>query len=144
MDAADRVDEVLGSGVLEDVVLAGLATMLVVTGFPVDEVDPGTAARIVLSAAAYLALMAVFSSALGLLIRRAIPAAAILLLYLLVVSPLLQSQNWYFLPDIASYTLWFASAPRDAPPAVVSWLVLIAWTLAFLVPSMIAARRRDT
>jgi ABC-2 type transport system permease protein len=125
------------------VVLASLSTMLVATGFPVGEVDPGTAVRIVFSAAAYLALMAALGSALGLLIRRAIPAAAILLLYLLVVSPLLQSQNWYFLPDIASYTLWFASVPDAAPPAIVAWLVVIAWTLAFLLPSMITAQRRD-
>lgn len=126
------------------VVFASVATMVMVTGFPAGDIDAGTASRIVLSAAAYLALMAVLSSALGLLIRRAIPAAAILLLYLLVVSPLLQSQNWYFLPDIASYTLWFASVPETAPPPIASWLVLIAWTLAFLAPSLIAAQRRDT
>jgi hypothetical protein len=79
-----------------------------------------------------------------LLIRRAIPAAAILLVYLLILSPLLQGQNWYFLPDIASYTLWFASVPDTAPPVIVSWLVLLAWTLAFLVPSIGIANRRDT
>jgi len=125
-------------------VATGIATILVTAGVSVTALDLGLAVRITLSAAAYLTLMSVLSSALGLLIRRAIPAAAILLLYLLILSPLLQSQNWYFLPDIASYTLWFASVPDTAPPATVAWAVLLAWTLAFLVPSISVARRRDT
>lgn len=132
----------LGAGLV--VVTASVTTMLITTPFSMGEVDLGAAARIVLSAAVYLTLMAVLSSALGLLLRRAIPAAAILLMYLLIISPLLQSQNWYFLPDIASYTLWFASVPDTAPSAFVSWLVLLAWTFIFLVPSIVVARRRDT
>jgi hypothetical protein len=126
------------------IVVASITTILLTAGVAVTEVDLGLAARIIPSAAGYLTLMAVLSSALGLLIRRAIPAAAILLVYLLILSPLLQGQNWYFLPDIASYTLWFASVPDTAPPVIVSWLVLLAWTLAFLVPSIGIANRRDT
>ncbi|MDN5726410.1 MAG: hypothetical protein ACTIIH_02965 [Brevibacterium sp.] len=125
-------------------IVASITTMLLTTGTDVEQVDLALALRITLSAAGYLTLMAVLSSALGFLIRRAIPAAAILLVYLLIVSPFLQGQNWYFLPDIASYTLWFATVPDDAPPAAVSWLILFAWTLAFLLPSIIVARRRDT
>lgn len=121
-----------------------IATMFLSAGISLAEVDLALMLRIILSAAGYLTLMAVLSSALGFLIRKAIPPAAILLVYLLIISPLLQGQNWYFLPDIASYTLWFATAPDNAPPAIVSWLVLLAWTLAFLVPSIIVARRRDT
>ncbi len=126
------------------VVVASITAILLTTGIAVTEVDLGLAARIITSAAGYLTLMAVLSSALGLLIRRAIPAAAILLVYLLILSPLLQGQNWYLLPDIASYTLWFASVPDTAPPAIVAWLILVAWTLAFLVPSITIANRRDT
>lgn len=126
------------------VVLASITTILLTTGASVSEVDLGMAARIITSAAGYLTLMAVLSSALGLLIRRAIPAAAVLLVYLLILSPLLQGQNWYFLPDIASYTLWFASVPDTAPPAIIAWLILAAWTLAFLAPSISIANRRDT
>ena len=125
-------------------IVASIVATILATGITVTEVDLGLAAQITLSAAAYLTLMAVLSSALGLLIRRAIPAAAILLVYLLIVSPLLQGQNWYFLPDVASYTLWFASVPDTAPPAVISWLILLAWTLAFLVPSISVANKRDT
>ncbi|UCR88807.1 hypothetical protein [Mycetocola spongiae] len=132
----------LSAGII--VVLASVTTTLLTARISMTDIDIGTAVRIVLSAAVYLTLMTVLSSALGLLIRRAIPAAAMLLLYLMIISPLLQSQNWYFLPDIASYTLWFASIPSTAPPAVVSWLVLLAWTLAFLLPSIIIATRRDT
>ena len=82
--------------------------------------------------------------ALGFLIRKAIPTAVILLVYLLIVSPLLQGQSWYWLPDMASYTLWFPTTPADAPDAPIAWLTIIAWTLAFLVPSIIIGRRRDT
>lgn len=121
-----------------------IATMFLSAGISLAEVDLALMLRIILSAGGYLTLMAVLSSALGFLIRKAIPAAAILLVYLLIISPLLQGQNWYFLPDIASYTLWFATTPDNAPPAIMSWLVLLAWTLAFLVPSIIVARRRDT
>lgn len=126
------------------VVTTSITTVLLTTGVAVTEADFGVAARIVPSAAGYLTLMAVLSSALGLLIRKAIPAAAMLLVYLLVLSPLLQGQNWYFLPDIASYTLWFASVPDTAPPAIASWAVLLAWTLGLLIPSIIIANRRDT
>ncbi|MGO1974717.1 MAG: hypothetical protein ACTH2Q_17305 [Propionibacteriaceae bacterium] len=121
-----------------------ITTMLLTTGTPWERVDLALALRITLNAAGYLTLVAILSSALGFLIRKAVPAAAILLVQLLVVSPLLQGQTWYFLPDIASSTLWFATVPETAPAAAVAWLVLLGWTLAVLVPSIIAARRRDT
>lgn len=126
------------------VVVTSITTTLLTAGVTITEIDVGVAARIILSAACYLALMAVLSAALGLLIRKAIPSAALLLVYLLILSPLLQGQNWYFLPDIASYALWFASIPDTAPPAIVSWTVLFAWTLAFLIPSIICVKQRDT
>lgn len=126
------------------VVATSITAVVFATGVAASEVDLGVAARIVPSAAGYLTLMAVLSSALGLLIRKAIPTAAFLLVYLLILSPLLQGQNWYFLPDIASYTLWFASVPDTAPPAIASWVVLCAWAFGFLVPSIIVANRRDT
>ncbi|MGW3472926.1 hypothetical protein ACWDKQ_31675 [Saccharopolyspora sp. NPDC000995] len=85
----------------------------------------------------------VLSSAVGFLVRRTVPAAAGLLVCLLIVSPLLQGQDLYWLPDMASYSLWYATAPEGAPPAPVEWLVVVGWTLAFLVPSIVAFRRRD-
>ncbi|WP_150462946.1 hypothetical protein [Nesterenkonia ebinurensis] len=125
-------------------VLTSIATILLIAGTSLDNIDLTLAVRITLSAAGYLTLMAILSSALGFLIRKAIPAAAILLVYLLIISPLLQGQDWYFLPDIASYTLWFAATPETAPPAALAWLVLLGWTLTFLLPSMISASSRDT
>lgn len=125
-------------------VIASITTVLLATGTSLEQVHLALALRITLNAAGYLALMALLGSALGFLIRKAIPAAAIPLVHLLVISPLLQGQNWYFLPDIAGYTLWFATVPETAPPAFIAWLTLLAWTLAFLVPSIIDARRRDT
>lgn len=64
--------------------------MLLTTGTPWERVDLALALRITLNAAGYLTLVAILSSALGFLIRKAVPAAAILLVQLLVVSPLLQ------------------------------------------------------
>ncbi|GAB3616559.1 hypothetical protein GCM10027416_11160 [Okibacterium endophyticum] len=121
-----------------------IGTVLVSSGTAITELDGALVARIVFGAAGYLTCMALLSAALGLLIRRAVPAAAILLVYLLIVSPLLQGQNWYFLPDMASYALWYATVPETAPPAIVCWLVVVAWTLAAVVPATLRFARRDT
>ncbi|MDN5727129.1 MAG: hypothetical protein L0G99_14545 [Propionibacteriales bacterium] len=136
----------LGYGCVAALVTVGVSvtSTLIILGVSADTLDLALAARIGLSVSGCLALMAVLSSALGFLLRKAIPAAAILLLYLLVVSPLLQGQRWYFLPDMAAYTLWFTRATDGAPPTPVAWLTILGWTLALLVPSILVARRRDT
>lgn len=126
------------------VIAASLLTTVAVLGdgaaFPGAPVVSGT----ILSATVYLACMVVLSSALGSLTRRALPAAGALVLYLVVVSPMLLGQPVAFaLPDIAGYTLWFSDPPAGAPPAPVAWLTVLAWTLAALVPSIVAFRRRD-
>lgn len=125
-------------------VIGSITTVLLATGTSLADIDLAVAIRLILSTAAYLALMAVLSSALGFLIRKAIPAAAILLVYLLILSPLLQGYNLYFLPDMASYTLLYATVAETAPPAAVAWLVVFAWPLAFLIPSLVVANKRDT
>lgn len=125
-------------------VLTSIATVVVVSGTSVEELDGAVLARIVLSAAGYLVCMAILSAAIGLLVRKTIPAAAVLLVYLLIVSPLLQGQNWYFLPDMASYALWYATVPPEAPPAILCWLIVIAWTVAAAIPATMAFIRRDT
>lgn len=124
-------------------VTASIVTTCLSLGGPIGYIDWTVTLRIVLSAAGYLTLMAILACSLGVLIRKAVPTAAILLVYLLIVGPLLQGQHWYFLPDMASYTLWFATVPPHAPPAWLAWLVVVAWALALLVPSLIAAQRRD-
>lgn len=125
-------------------VLISIATVIVATGTRLDDLDGAVLARIVFSAAGYLACMTTLSAAIGLWIRRTIPAAAVLLVYLMLVSPLLQGQNWYFLPDIASYALWYPTVPPEAPPAILCWLVVIGWTVATVIPATVAFMRRDT
>lgn len=125
-------------------VTISIGTVLVTSGTVISELDGALVARIVFSAAGYLTCMSLLSAGLGLLIRKTIPAAAILLVYLLIVSPLLQGQNWYFLPDMASYALWYVTIPDAAPPAIVCWLIVIAWTLAVAVPATYLFKRRDT
>lgn len=124
-------------------VLASITSVLIVTGTPLHQIDPAVTTRVALGAAGYLTLMAILSSGLGFLIRKTVPAAAVLLVYLLIVSPLLQGQNLYWLPDMASYSLWYATAPAGTPAAPIAWLIVIGWTVAVLVPSIITYRRRD-
>ena len=124
-------------------VLAGIGTVTVASGTRFEELDGAVLARIVLSAAGYLACMTTLSAAIGLQMRRTIPAAAVLLVYLLIVSPLLQGQNWYFLPDMASYVLWYPTVPPGAPPAILCWLVVLAWTVAAVSSATIVFMRRD-
>ena len=125
-------------------VVISIGTVLVASGTVIGDLDVALVARIVFSAAGYLTCLALLSAAVGLLIRKTIPAAAILLVYLLIVSPLLQGQNWYFLPDMASYALWYVTIPDAAPPAIVCWLIVVAWTLAAAVPATLRFARRDT
>lgn len=107
--------------------------------------DFGLAIRMIINASIYLTLMAILSSAIGTMVRRSIPVIGGLFLYLFVLSPLLLGQTFaFYLPDMASYTLWFPSAPEEAPPAIVAWMVLIGWTLVFLIASMVITKRRDT
>lgn len=125
-------------------VLFSIGTTLAASGVSVSDLDGLLVLRIVVSAAAYLACMALLSAGLGLLIRRAVPAAAILLVYLLIVSPLLQGKSLYFLPDVASYALWYTTVPPDAPPTAICWLVVLGWAI---VPALVAGvvfSRRDT
>lgn len=124
-------------------VSASVATVLAVTRRPITEVDPATGGRVLVGAAGYLVCMTVLSSALGFIVRRMIPTAAGILVYLLILSPLLQGQDLYWLPDMASYSLWYATVPETAPPQVVAWAVVVAWTLAALSVSLVVYRRRD-
>lgn len=106
--------------------------------------DPAALARVVCACAAYLAFAAVLGSAVAVLLRRTLPAAALVLSYLVVVSPLLIEQPWrYRLPDLAAFTLWFPTSLAGAPSAPVAWATVAAWTLAAFMASLGAFRRRD-
>lgn len=101
--------------------------------------------RSIFNAAIYLTLMAILSSAIGNLVQRSIPVIGGIFLYLFVISPLLLGQSFsFYLPDIASYTLWFPTRPEAAPPMIAAWIVIVGWTLVFFITSIIAAKRRDT
>lgn len=126
-----------------------VATTLTVTALILGDTahipDAGIALRSVVSATIYLTLMVVFSAAIGSIVRRALPAAGGLVLYLVIASPLLLTYDYaVYLPDIAGYTLWFSTAPDNAPSVPVAWLILCAWTLSAYVVSVILARRRDS
>lgn len=125
-------------------VLTAVATSALVLGGEGGFPGAATMTRIIAGSSAYLVLMVVFSAAIGSLTKRALPAAGALVLYLVVASPMLLGQPFaFYLPDIAGYTLMFTTAPEGAPPAPVAWLVVVAWTLAALVPSIVVYRWRD-
>ncbi|GGA58151.1 hypothetical protein GCM10011490_05050 [Pseudoclavibacter endophyticus] len=125
--------------------LASIASALLETGISPSALDPALTMRIVLNTAAHLTLMAVLAAAVGSIIRKAIPAAAVFVVYLTILSPVLQaSQYLYFLPDIAAYTLMYTSPPEGAPAAPIAWLTIIAWTAALYLPALWLFRRRDT
>ncbi|SJM49335.1 hypothetical protein [Gulosibacter sp. 10] len=122
----------------------GVGVVLASTGTVLEALEPALTARVLCSAAGYLACMAVLSAAVGSLVRKTVPAAAILVVYLLVVSPLLQGLRWYFLPDMASYTFWYVISQPGAPPPFVGWIVVLAWTLGAAAVAALVFRRRDT
>ncbi|MBY7141905.1 hypothetical protein KFZ56_02145 [Virgibacillus sp. NKC19-3] len=108
------------------------------------EIDMWLTMRMILNAAIYLTMMTIFSSAMGIIVRRSIPVVGGLMVYLFIVSPLLVGQSFaFYLPDVASTTLWFTNAPEEAPPSIIAWMVLIGWTLVFLIASIVITKRRD-
>ncbi|MGO3170127.1 MAG: hypothetical protein ACTIJA_03650 [Bavariicoccus seileri] len=108
------------------------------------ELDIWLTLHMIFNSAIYLTMMTILSAAIGTMVRKSIPVVGGIFLYLFVISPLLLGQTFsFYLPDIVSYTLWFPNAPEEAPPAIVAWLLLIGWTLAFLITSIVIAKRRD-
>jgi hypothetical protein len=108
------------------------------------------AVRAVVGVAGYLALIGVFSVALGFVVRSTGGGVAILCGLLLVVPTLglLLPSSWRdhllpYLPSNAGSTMFSVRTTPDALSAGTSLLVLLAWVAAALVAAAIVLRERD-
>jgi len=94
----------------------------------------------------YLGLTTLISASLGVLLRRTLPAAIVVLGYTFIAGPILREQTAQakYLPDTAGLAMWFPQ-PGDAsalPPSHGA-IVLVAWTLGAFVIALAAYRMRD-
>ncbi|MGH8938205.1 MAG: ABC transporter permease [Actinomycetes bacterium] len=108
------------------------------------------AVRAIVGVAGYLALIGVFSVALGFIVRSTGGGVAILCGLLLVVPTLglLLPSSWRdhllpYLPSNAGSTMFSARTAPDALSASTSLLVLLAWVAAALAGAAVLVKRRD-
>jgi ABC-2 type transport system permease protein len=108
------------------------------------------ALRSIVGVAGYLALIGVFSVALGFIIRSTAGGIAALFALLLVlpISGLLLPASWRehtlpYLPSNAGATMFHAHNATDALSATSSLLVLLGWVTVALVGATLVLKRRD-
>ena len=104
----------------------------------------------IVGVAGYLALIGVFSMALGLIVRSTAGGIATLFGLLLVVPPLglLLPSSWRdhllpYLPSSAGASMVKAHTSTDALSPTTSLLVLLAWVVAALVGAVLVLTKRD-
>ncbi len=109
--------------------------------------DPGSAVGILAGVTGSLCLTTLFSAAIGALLRRTLPAAAVVLGYYFIAGPILREQTAYakFFPDTAGVAMWFPQ-PGDSSvlTPVQGAILLIAWTIAAFAITLVVYRNRDT
>jgi ABC-2 type transport system permease protein len=116
-----------------------VAAVLIAESAPTGTVRPVGMARAV-EAVACLALTTVLATCVATVLRRTLPAVAVLLGYFYLAGPYLRAHTTYagFLPDAAGYRLW-----SGEPPAA-GWISLTAWTLAAFASAAATLRSRDS
>ena len=128
--------------VIASVLIAQLA--LADTAGPI---DLHRTVRAVAGATAYLALTALLAAAVATVMRRSLPAVAVLLGYYLIVGPTVRNHLAYaaYLPDSAGYSMWFAAgAETDGSLSQPQGFVVVtAWTLIVLAGAAVRFQRRD-
>jgi hypothetical protein len=108
------------------------------------------AVRAVVGVAGYLALIGVFSVAVGVIVRSTAGGVAILFGLLLVVPTLglLLPSGWRdhllpYLPSNAGSSMFSVRASVDALSATTGLLVLLGWVVGALAVAALLLRRRD-
>ena len=108
------------------------------------------AVRAIVGVAVYLALIGVFSVALGFIIRSTAGSVATLFGLLLVLPTLglLLPSSWQdnllpYLPSNAGATMFGAYTATDALSATTSLLVLLGWVVPALAGAALVLKRRD-
>ena len=108
------------------------------------------AVQAIVGVAGYLALIGVFSVALGFIVRSTAGGVATLFGLLLVLPTLglLLPASWQdhllpYLPSNAGATMFSAHTSTDALSATTSFLVLLAWVATALTGAALVLKRRD-
>lgn len=94
----------------------------------------------------YLTLTALIGAAIGIVLRRFLPALAILLGYYFIAGPLIRDQADFakYLPDTAGVVLWSVqSVHASALTPAQGGIVLGGWTLGAIIIAANVYRKRD-
>lgn len=106
----------------------------------------GNLVSAMLGVSAYLTLTALFGAAIGVVLRRMLPALAIMLGYYFIAGPLIRDQADFakYLPDMAGVAMWFPQPDHaSALTPVQGGILLGAWTLAAIIIAATVYRKRD-
>ena len=126
-------------------VVAGIATVLITSRTPFSDLDIALAVRLTLSAAGYLTLDDDPQRSAWVHDPQGHPGRVDPADLLPDPQPApCKASAGIFLPDTAAYTLWYATIPDGTPPPSLVGPSLLVWTIALLIPSLVAAKRRDT
>lgn len=129
-------------GVVAGVVIAQLA--LADLAAPMDGRRMAQAA---VGAIAYLTLTTLIAAALATIVRRSLPAVALLFGCYFVVGPYLRDRTSLagYLLDAAGHSMWL-SGSAETGTSLSQWqgsLLVVAWTLIALVAAAVVFERRD-
>lgn len=125
---------------------AGVVLTANILGGELAAVNSGRVVAAVAGATGYLALTALISAAIGVLLRRTLPATVVVLGYYFIAGPLLR--EWVaqakYLPDTAGLAMWFPQSDiAGALSPSQGAIVLIAWTLVTFAVAVTVYRKRD-
>ncbi|MFC5404687.1 ABC transporter permease [Cohnella soli] len=128
---------VSSSGVLLTQILFGDASAPIVWGNLVSAM---------LGVSAYLTLTALISAAIGVVLRRMLPALAIMFGYYFIAGPLIREQADFakYLPDTAGVVMGFPQPDHASSLTPVQGGILVGvWTLAAIIIAATVYRKRD-
>ncbi|GFN33172.1 ABC transporter permease [Paenibacillus xylaniclasticus] len=100
----------------------------------------------ILGVSVYLTLTALISAAIGIIMRRMLPALAIILGYYFIAGPFIRgkAQLAKYLPDTTGVVMWSAQPDHVTMLSPVQGGILLsAWTFASIITAAIVHRRRD-
>jgi len=125
---------------------AGVVLAANILGGELAAVSSGRVVAAVAGATGYLALTTLISAAVGVLLRRTLPATVVVLGYYFIVGPLLR--EWVtqakYLPDTAGLAMWFPQSDNAGALSLSQGaILLIAWTLVTSAVAMTVYRKRD-
>jgi ABC-type transport system involved in multi-copper enzyme maturation permease subunit len=110
--------------------------------------DPGVT-RAVFGMAIYMTLLSLLSLGVAFIVRRPIPALAILMPFFFLISPILNAvpkvkNVAHFFPDVAGRQLYSVHGNTDVPYGpTAGFFIVLAWSLACVVIGYLLFARRD-